>query len=141
MMYSASWDDTRAEFPNIRIRGGFGSEIEAQAYLDDAIGEFVSSSIVVASNTIPTDRTFRNAWENAIDKVRTNIPKARLIAHAFRRVKRAAEFAPLDIQSTIPAKAGVAEQARQVIRDRDAQRQIDIEAAVTESELKSALGE
>ena len=96
---------------------------------------------VVEDSDVPTDRTFRNAWEHdtsaAPEKVKTNMGKAKLLAHDMRRAARAEAFAPLDIQSTIPAQAEAAEAARQVVRDADAQKQIDIDAAMDEVELKA----
>ena len=96
---------------------------------------------VVDVADIPTDRTFRDAWEHdttpAPEKVRTNMGKAKAIAHDFRRAKRNADFAPLDVQATIPAQAAAAETARQAIRDADAIKQAAIDAATTEAELKS----
>lgn len=69
-----------------------------------------------------------------------NLDKAKAIGHDIRREERAKEFAPLDIQATIPAKAAEAEAARQVIRDKYAAIQADIDAATTPEEIKSALG-
>lgn len=66
-----------------------------------------------------------------------NITKAKAIAHDKRRMARAAEFAPLDIEATIPAKAAQAEAARQVIRDKYAQIQSEIDAAADVQELKA----
>jgi hypothetical protein len=69
-----------------------------------------------------------------------NIDKAKNIAHDIRRAKRAEEFAPLDIQATIPSKAADVETARQAIRDKYADMQDDINAAATPEEIKVALG-
>jgi hypothetical protein len=71
--------------------------------------------------------------------ITVNMTKAKAIAHDVRRAKRAAEFAPLDIQATIPAQAAQAEAARQVIRDKYADMQTDIDAAATPQELKSII--
>ena len=68
-----------------------------------------------------------------------NIDKAKAIAHDIRRAKRAAEFAPLDVEATIPAKAASAEAARQAIRDKHAQIQADIDAATTVDKLKNVM--
>jgi hypothetical protein len=76
-------------------------------------------------------------------KITINLPKAKLIAHDKRRVMREAEFAPLDeiIAKQIPGKdAAAAEAARQAIRDRYADMQIDIDAATSPEELKTILG-
>jgi len=96
---------------------------------------------IVDTATIPTDRTFRDAWQHdGNGNVVTDIPKAKLIAHDKRRQARAEAFKPLDVQATVPALAKAAEAKRQVIRDNDAKKQIAIDAATTETELKAALG-
>ena len=98
---------------------------------------------VVDEVDIPSDRTFRNAWEHdtteAFEKVKTNITKAKLIAHDVRRAARAEAFAPLDVQATIPLFAEAAETARQVIRDNDALKQNAIDIAIDEVTLKAAM--
>jgi hypothetical protein len=69
-----------------------------------------------------------------------NVNKAKDIAHDIRRSKRAEEFAPLDIQATIPSQASAAESARQVVRDKYAAMQTQINSASTPEEIKTALG-
>jgi hypothetical protein len=69
-----------------------------------------------------------------------NVNKAKNIAHDIRRAKRAEEFAPLDIQATIPSQASAAESARQVVRDKYASMQTQINSASTPEEIKTALG-
>lgn len=69
-----------------------------------------------------------------------NLDKAKNIAHDIRRAKRAEEFAPLDIQATIPSQASAAESARQVVRDKYAAMQTQINSASTPEEIKTALG-
>jgi hypothetical protein len=69
-----------------------------------------------------------------------NIDKAKNIAHDIRRSKRAEEFAPLDIKATIPSEAAWAESARQVVRDKYADMQTEIDSASTPEEIKAALG-
>lgn len=91
---------------------------------------------IVNSTEVPSDRTFRGAWGYDL---KVNLEKAREIAHAKRRAARDAEMAPLDIQSTIPAKAAQAEAARQAIRDKYAVMQQRIDAASTLDELKAAM--
>ena len=69
-----------------------------------------------------------------------NMQKAVSIAHNIRRQKRAEEFAPLDIKVTIPGQIGIdAELARQEIRARYAQMQLDLDAATTPEQLKAIL--
>ncbi len=67
-----------------------------------------------------------------------NIDKAKSIAHDARRAARSAEFAPLDVQATIPSKAAEAEAARQVVRDKYAAMQTAIDSASTADEIKAA---
>lgn len=88
----------------------------------------------------PTDRTFRDAWEMKNGAVEPNLVKSRVIAHDKRRKSRAKEFAPLDIEATIPAKAAQAESARQVIRDKDASIQSQIDSASDVQTLKAIVG-
>jgi hypothetical protein len=71
--------------------------------------------------------------------IRINLDKAKGIAHDRRRRKRAVDFAPLDIEATIPAKAAAAEAKRQVIRDADAALQTKIDTAATVDALKALL--
>jgi hypothetical protein len=68
--------------------------------------------------------------------ININIDKAKAIVHDIRRAKRTAEFAPLDVQATIPAKAVEAEAARQAVRDKYAAIQSSIDAAPGVPELK-----
>jgi hypothetical protein len=92
---------------------------------------------------VPSDRTFRNAWLHdttaSPQKVGVDMVKAQGIAHDKRRAKRAAEFAPLDVQATIPAKANAAEAARQAIRDKDATIQLAVDSATTPEALKALI--
>ena len=68
-----------------------------------------------------------------------NIDKAKQIAHEKRRLARSEEFAPLDIKATIPSEAASAEAARQIIRDKYAAMQTQMDAAATTDELKALL--
>lgn len=71
-----------------------------------------------------------------------NIDKAKAIGHDIRRAKRAEEFAPYDdiIAKRIPgAVEQEAEAARQAIRDKYAEVQVQIDSASTVDEIKAAL--
>ena len=68
-----------------------------------------------------------------------NVAKAKTITHEARRVARSAEFAPLDIKSTIPIEAVAAEAARQAIRIKYADMQNTINAATDTTELKAIM--
>lgn len=76
-------------------------------------------------------------------KVTVSVDKAKVIAHQRRRAMRAEEFAPLDevIMKQIPGTDLLgAEASRQLIRDKYAEKQIQIDAASTTEELKAILG-
>ena len=68
-----------------------------------------------------------------------DMTKAKAIAHDKRRQARAEEFAPLDIKATIPAEAEAAEAERQVVRDKYATMQEQMDAATTPEELKEIM--
>jgi hypothetical protein len=71
--------------------------------------------------------------------ITTNLTKAKTLAHEMRRAKREEEFKPHDevIMKQIPNNdATVAEAARQVIRDKYATIQTNINTAATVDELK-----
>lgn len=106
------------------------------------IPETVAIYKTVNDSDIPTDRTFRKAWRfDTVEQsgIKTDMPEARLIAHGMRRNKRSGELAPLDIEATIPSKANAAEAARQLIRDKYAVMQADIDNAANEAALKTVL--
>lgn len=93
---------------------------------------------IVATDDIPADRTFRNAWKMGKGRVEHDLPRCKEIAHERRRAARAAEFAPHDevIMKQIPgADAKKAEAAREAIRDRYADIQTAIDNAATVDEL------
>lgn len=110
--------------------------------LDEVAAASVPNGVqfeIVDAGSIPSDRTFRNAWERTGKAIGHNLNKAREIAHDKRRAARAAEFAPLDVEATIPAKAAQAEAKRQAIRDRYAVMQTSIDAAKDIDQLKAAV--
>lgn len=91
---------------------------------------------------MPKDRLFRAAWKASADGCTECPVKAKEVAHALRRAKRAAEFAPLDtaIAARIPGTDEAALEAqRQAIRDKHANAQIRIDAAQSPKELKDVL--
>lgn len=73
--------------------------------------------------------------------IRINMNKARAIAHDKRRAIRSVEFAPLDIEATIPAKAAAAEAKRQAVRDKYDRVQAQIDACATPDDLKRIMDE
>lgn len=68
--------------------------------------------------------------------IKINISKAKEITHNVRRDARAKEFQPLDIQATIPSMAVEAEAKRQIIREKYAELQTQIDNAQNADELK-----
>ena len=97
----------------------------------------------VATEEVPSDRTFRDAWmhdkTSAPEKVAVRMDIAKEITHERRRAKRLEEFAPLDIKATIPAEAAKAESERQAIRTRHAKIQDDIDACTDAVALKAII--
>ena len=71
--------------------------------------------------------------------IKIDLNKAKEIVHSKRREKRNDEFAPLDIEATIPAKAAQAEASRQAIRDKYSEIQIAIDSAVDVETLKQIM--
>jgi len=71
-----------------------------------------------------------------------DVTKAKAIGHNMRRAARVEEFKPYDdaIAKQIPGQAEGAETARQAIRDKYDEIQININAATTPNEIKAALG-
>lgn len=75
--------------------------------------------------------------------IKINMDKAKNIAHGIRRAKREEEFAPFDtvIMKQIPGQAlQNAEMERQIIRNRYAVMQTQIDLAQTPDEIKDVLG-
>ncbi|WP_166168057.1 hypothetical protein [Acinetobacter sp. SA01] len=71
--------------------------------------------------------------------IQVDISKAKDITHKKRRTARAAEFAPLDIYSTIPAMSEQAEAKRAEIRDKYADIQAQIDGANSVDSLKNII--
>jgi len=94
---------------------------------------------IVAVADVPTDRTFRDAWVADKNTITVDVAKAKGLAHKMRRDRRAAEFAPLDIEATIPDRAVAAEEKRQLVRANDDKLQTEIDAAKDVDDLKRLL--
>lgn len=132
--------DYRIIFTN--ADGGVSIIIPAPGVAEEQAAAAVPDGVpyeVVSVSALPQDRTFRNAWERNGQTVEHNMAKAREIAHAKRREARAVEFATLDIEATIPAKAVEAEAKRQVVRDKYSVMQTEIDAATSIEELKASV--
>ena len=97
---------------------------------------------IVEDDAIPSDRTFRNAWVMGDCCIEHDLDKCKALGHDMRRQLRAEEFAPLDkvISLQLPGMDMVAAEAgRQLIRDKYAQVQEQIDAAAIPDEIKAAL--
>jgi hypothetical protein len=70
-----------------------------------------------------------------------NIDKAKAIGHNMRRVAREDEFKPFDeiVAKQIPNQTEIAELQREIIRNKYANIQIQIDEATTPDEIKAAL--
>jgi len=98
---------------------------------------------IVEDDAIPSDRTFRGAWVANGAAVEVDLDQAKEIGHDKRRQQRAEEFAPLDevIAKQIPGNdPAEVEAERQLIRDKYAAVQDQIDAAASPDEIKAALG-
>ena len=71
--------------------------------------------------------------------IQIDMLKAKEIAHNKRRAARALEFAPLDVQVTIPMYAEQAELERQAVRDKHAEIQKLIDQAESVEDLKKVI--
>ena len=68
-----------------------------------------------------------------------DLNKAKNISHEKRRAARSVEFAPLDVKATIPSEAAQAEADRQLVRDKYAALQTQIDAAADVDALKTVV--
>lgn len=71
--------------------------------------------------------------------IQVDILKAKEIAHEKRRIARATELAPLDVQVTIPTMSEQAEAKRADIRDKYAAIQTQIDTADSVDALKDII--
>jgi len=98
---------------------------------------------IVNDTDIPTDRTFRNAWQHdtstSPQKVVTDMAMAKVIAHAARKANRDELMKPHDTMATVPSMAVKAEASRAVIRKANAAMQKAIDAAQDEAALLAAM--
>jgi hypothetical protein len=117
--------------------------IDIQQHIDKLISKGdidpVDVPQIVDISDMPEDRTLRDAWTISGNKCVVDMAKGKEIVHAKRRAKRSAEFAPLDVEATIPAKANEAEAKRKKVRDKYAEIQGDIDAATTPEQLKAII--
>jgi len=86
------------------------SMTEAQVVAHIAEKDCPTGHEIVPVSAIPTNRTFREAWVHdtspAPEKIKTDIVKAKVVAHDMRRTTREEAFAPHDKMATVPSMAG-----------------------------------
>lgn len=129
------------EFANGTV-GRMQAFVESEDELPEEIAKGVYESPVAQwsicnAGDFPVGNNFRNAWRVVNGAVVIDLDAAKSIVHEQRRLARSAEFAPLDIQATIPSMAIQAEAARQEIRNRYAALQVAINALTTVAELQA----
>ena len=130
-----------AEYVNrLGVDGGllaYGNSVKHDSRLTTIV---VDTANMPGADPDMYDKTFRAAFvHGGGNGVEIDMPKAKTDTHIKRRANRDVEMAPLDIESTIPAKAAAAEIKRQSVRDKNARIQIQIDAAATPDELKLIL--
>lgn len=94
---------------------------------------------IVDTVNIPSDRTFRNAWMIAANKIIEDFNGSVAISHMVRRAARATEFAPHDKNANIPMLAEQAEKERVKIRSKFAVIQTDIDKATDTDGLRQII--
>ncbi len=92
---------------------------------------------VVDDSVIPSDRTFRGAWERSGATVVHDLTKCKEIAHELRLSKREEEFAPINIDIDDPADSHGA--TRTALRSKYSTMETDIDSALTEGAIKTIL--
>lgn len=123
-------------------------DLSEQEALDRAMAKLPADAIgiqVVDESTIPTDRTFRDAWKAGTGRVEHDMDKAREIQKERLRVLRAPLLVELDVDFMRAIEAGdvlaqqrIGEQKQQL---RDATADPAIAAATTPEQLKAAVPE
>ena len=89
------------------------------------------------TENFPSSRIFREAWVESGSSVSTDLERARVIAHEYRRLSRDEEMKPFDLQVTIPGKQDMAEASRANLRLQYADIQTKIDEANSVEELES----
>lgn len=121
--------------------------ITEEEALERALAKIPSDAInphVVEASAIPTDRTFRNAWEDN-GGVKVNMNRARELHKAKLREIRAPKLLALDVEYMRADESGDAAKKAGISAKKQALRDVtadpEIEAAQTPEELKVVLPE
>lgn len=125
----AEWAETEEEFI---------ARVAAKVVPADA-----SNVQIVGQESIPADRSFRNAWKAAPGRVEVDMPKARDIHRDALRAKRAPLMAALDVEYMRADENGDAAKKAEIAAKKQTLRDVtkapEIEAARTPDELKAVL--
>lgn len=111
------------------------------------VDQLLSSSVPTDAQNVethddlvfPEDPLFESAWELQESTLVENITIAKTTAHDIRRARRDEEFLVWDRKVTIPAEAANAEAQRELIRQKYAQIQTDIDSAPDATTLRSVV--
>jgi hypothetical protein len=84
---------------------------------------------------------FKGARKVENGKLIAGLAKSKLIAHDFRRVNRSKEFSVIDGDNENVQVSAQAQAKRQVVRDKYAQLQMDIDSVTDGAELKQLMAD
>lgn len=109
--------------------------------------DIISSSVPADAQNIqehdeliyPEDTLFVTAWQLQGSTIVEDLTTAKVVAHDIRRSVRDQEFTPWDRKVTIPAESANAEAQRELIRQKYAQIQLDIDTASDMATLRSVV--
>lgn len=94
---------------------------------------------IVDATSIPTDRTFRNAWKAGVGKVEHNLPKCLTLAQDAIRVARAPKLAALDVEFMRAVEIGDAAKQAQIAAQKQRLRDATADARLTNAQTPEAL--
>ena len=118
------------------------TEAEAEQRAWDKLPTIAINPRFVTDAEIPTDRTFRNAWEDSAG-IKVNMPKARDIHKERLRTMRAPKLAKLDVDYIRADEAGNTALKVKIAGQKRALRDVTVDsrivAATTPEELKNVI--
>lgn len=116
----------------------FVARIMEKAVPSDAI-----NPQIVEADSIPTDRTFRNAWKTTGDRIEHDMPKAREIRRNQLRALRMPKLEALDVAYLLADERGDIAEKQRIVAQKQVLRNVTadpaIEAAQTPEELKAVM--
>ena len=94
---------------------------------------------IVDTETIPSDRTFRNAWNHSSGVIGVDMPKATEIQKNKLRAERAPLLSALDVKYMVALENGDTEGAASVAKEKQRLRDITKHPALVEAETPEDL--